>query len=181
MKHEIVAALVVACLATLATRAHADPDVAKDPPTGDTREHVQARVAVVGEYRSLYDLAVLGGGVVLSLGKDGDKSGQINLRIAEGRTLGGLHVLDIGLGGSAEFILTGGLFIGTGGGMALFGVERATDGSEILSFGPELYGRVGYQFARRDAPFLTLDFGCALEGSNWTPVWGPTLGLGYRF
>ena len=173
MKREIVAALVVACLATFATLAHADPDVAQDPPTGDTREHVQARVAVVGEYRSLYDL---------KLGKDGDKSGQVNLRIAEGRTVGGLHVLDIGLGGSAEFILTGGLFIGTGGGMALFGVERATDGSEILSLGPELYGRVGYQFARRDAPFLTLDFGCALEGSNnWTPVWGPTVGLGYRF
>jgi hypothetical protein len=88
--------------------------------------------------------------------------------------------MDIGLGGSAEFVVTGGLLVGLGGGLALFGVQRATDGSDILSVGPELYGRIGHRFANRDAPFLTLDLGSELQ-TNGTLVWGPTLSLGYRF
>ena len=187
MKRGLLTPLVVAWLATLATQAHADPGAPQDEPSSDPplrpddpRSHMQARLALVGEYRSLFDLSVLGGGVLLSVGGDGAQSGQINLRLASGRTLGGLSVGDIGLGGSAEFVLTGGLLVGLGGGLAAFGVERATDGSEIISLGPELYGRIGYRFANRDAPFVTLDFGSALQ-SSVTPVWGPTLALGYRF
>jgi hypothetical protein len=72
------------------TQAHADPDApgdepASDPPlrSDDRRSHIQARVAVTGMYRSLFDLSVLGGGVTLSVGGDGDRSGQINLRLLD--------------------------------------------------------------------------------------------------
>jgi hypothetical protein len=187
VKRAIVASIVIAWAAALATEARADGDPPGDEPSSDPplrpddpRSHIQARVALTGEYRSLYDLSVLGGGVTLSVGGDGDKSGQVNLRLVDGRTVGGLHVLDMGLGGSAEFVVTGGLLVGLGGGLALFGVQRATDGSQILSVGPELYGRIGYRFANRDAPFLTLDLGSELQ-TNGTLVWGPTLSLGYRF
>ena len=187
LNRAFVAPLVVAWLATLATQAHADPDAPGDEPSSDPplrpddpRSHIQARVAMTGMYRSLYDLSVLGGGVTLSVGGDGDRSGQINLRLLDGRTMGGLHVMDIGLGGSAEFVVTGGLLVGLGGGLALFGLRRATDGSDILSVGPELYGRVGHRFANRDTPPLTLDLGSELQ-TNGTLVWGPTLSLGYRF
>jgi len=46
-------------------------------------------VALVGGYRRLYDLEGLGGGVQLSYGSDAPVSGQVNLRMLEGRTLGG--------------------------------------------------------------------------------------------
>jgi hypothetical protein len=187
VRRAFVVSIVIAWVAAVATEAHADGDLPGDEPSSDPplrpddpRSHIQARVALTGEYRSLYDLSVLGGGVTLSVGGDGDKSGQVNLRLVDGRTVGGLHVLDMGLGGSAEFVVTGGLLVGLGGGLALFGVQRATDGSQILSVGPELYGRIGYRFANRDAPFLTLDLGSELQ-TNGTLVWGPTLSLGYRF
>jgi len=187
VKRALLASLVLACLATLATRAHADPaapgdEPSSDPPlrSDDPRSHIQARVALIGEYRSLYDLSVLGGGVMISGGGDGDKSGQFNLRLAGGRTMAGLSVVDIGVGGSAEFVVTGGFLVGLGGGLAVFGVQRATDGTELLSVGPELYARTGYRFANRNAPFITLDFGSELQNGG-ALVWGPTLSLGYRF
>ena len=187
MKRALLPSLAVACLASLATPALADPagsadDAPGDPPLrpDDPRSHLQMRIAALGEYRGFTDLSYLGAGVQLSAGDDRDKSGQVNLRFTTGSTPGGLKVLDASLGGSAEIVVAGGLLLGVGGGLALFGVQRATDGSDIVSIGPELYGRLGYRFGRRNAPFVTLDFGSELQ-TNGTLVWGPTAAVGWRF
>jgi hypothetical protein len=139
------------------------------------------RLALVSDYRSLLDLSALGAGIVVSYACACDKAGgSIDLRVTSGRTLRGLSVTEVELGGSAEFKLVGGLLAGLGGGLTAFGVERATNKSEILSFGPELFGRLGYRFGTRAAPYVTLDVGVQLQ-SGWTLVWGPTLAVGYRF
>jgi hypothetical protein len=139
------------------------------------------RLALVGDYRKLLDLSELGAGVAVSYACACDKAGgSVDLRVTGGRTLRGLSVTEVELGGSAEFKLVGGLLAGLGGGLTFFGVERATNKDEIMSVGPELFGRLGYRFGTRAAPYVTLDLGAQLQ-AGWTIVWGPTLAVGYRF
>jgi hypothetical protein len=183
--------LILALLATLwASVARADP-----PAPGDDeapRSSTSYRLAVLADQRNLLDLSVLGGGIAFSVGSAHDKiGGQFEMRAMLGRTAGGLSTFEVGVGGSGDFVIAAGAFIGVGGGLALFGVERATDGSEILSVGPDLYGRVGYRFGKRMAPFVALDLdgqlhvgstGGFLSGNPvGTFVWGPTLVVGYQF
>jgi hypothetical protein len=131
----------------------------------------------VGDYRGLYDLSVLGGGASISVGSAGDRSGNVSLRVLDGRTLGGLNVVDGALDATGESVLLGHLILGAGGGVGFFQVTRATGGF-IQSIGLEAYVRLGYRFGQQHAPFLALDFGSELQ-SNWTAVWGPTLSIGY--
>lgn len=197
MKRAALASLVVALVATHARGAHAlgsdepseqdatvqeqaPPPPAPTPPD-EGRSHLALSVAAVGDYRRLYDLSVLAAGFGLSLGCACEKAGgSAELRGTVGRTAGGLSVTEIALGGSAELPIASGMFLGLGGALTAFGIQRATSGGEILSVGPELFGRVGYRFATRAAPFVTLDGGGQLQG-GWTLVWDATLAAGYRF
>jgi hypothetical protein len=161
-----------------------------DPPPAPTprRPDLTIRLALLGDYRSLLDLSALGGGAALSIGRADDRYAmQLELRALTGRTWGGLSTLEVGAGASGEVQIVGGAFVGAGAGLAVFGVRRATDGSELLSVGPEVYARAGYRFGSHAAPFLALDLGGQLQGGGRdgttiaTPVWGPTLAVGYTF
>ncbi|HEY3819153.1 MAG TPA: hypothetical protein VGL81_18420 [Polyangiaceae bacterium] len=151
-------------------------------PKPDTpgASHGVARVALVDAYRGLYDLDVLGGGVQLSYGSDAPVSGQVNLRMLGGRTLGGLDVFEVSTSGMVEFGTRIGLRFGLGAGIAAFDVTRATNGNGILSIGPEGIVRLGYDFAPHHALFVLADFDVELQAGP-AAVWGPTLAVGYRF
>ncbi len=156
------------------------------PPSGNDRPEkpgppMAPRLALVGDSRRLFDLSELSAGVAVSYACACEKvGGGIDLRVTGGRTLRGLSVMEVGVGGSAELKLVAGLLARLGGGLTAFGVERATDKNEILSVGPELFGGLGYRFGTRAAPYVTLDFDAQLQ-AGWTLVWGPTLAVGYRF
>ena len=162
-------AFALAPLVVLAPRVAAAQIDPVDNPDAETTEatptpskpdtpgasHGVARVALVGGYRSLFDLDVLGGGLQLSYGSDAPISGQANLRILGGRTLGGLDG-------------------------AAFSVTRATNGGAIVSFGPEGVVRLGYDLAPHHALFILADVDFELQAGP-SAVWGPTLAVGYRF
>jgi len=189
---------LVAAAFTLALAAPLWPCVARagedaaqtEPPAAPAPRpsELTLRLALLGDYRSLLDLSAFGGGLALSIGRAHDRyAGQFELRAITGRTWGGLSTLEVGAGASGEAKIVGGAFVGAGAGLAVFGVRRATDGGELLSVGPEVYARAGYRFGSRAAPFLALDLGAQLQGGGRdgttiaTPVWGPTLAVGYTF
>lgn len=187
-----LAALVV--LAPRVAAAQIDPVYNPDEETTEATEatptppkpeapgasHGVARVALVGGLRSLFDLDVLGGGVQLSYGLDAPISGQANLRMLGGRTLGGLGVFEASGTGMVEFASRVGLRFGFGAGLAAFSVTRATNGGTLLSVGPEGIARLGYDFAPHHALFILADVDCELQ-AGLSVVWGPTLAVGYRF
>jgi hypothetical protein len=138
-------------------------------------------LALVGAYRGFLDLQAGTGGVALSVGSPpGPVSAQISLRLAGGRTRYGLGVFDSDLVGTIEWRADAGVRFGLGTGLAVFGVSRATSGPMVLSIGPEALARAGFDFGARRAVFLTLDMSVALQAGG-TAVFGPSLGVGYRF
>jgi hypothetical protein len=149
------------------------------PPDPKASQGV-ARVSLVGGYRGLFDLSMLGGGVQLSYGSDGPVSGHANLRLFDGRTLGGLGVVELSGTAIAEFATHSGVRFGIGGGIAGFGITRATNGNLIMSCGPEGLLRLGYDFAPHHAVFVLADLDVEWQ-ANVSLVWGPTLAVGYRF
>jgi len=142
-------------------------------------------LAVVGGYRGLYDLSILGAGLMFSYGSSGALSGNFNLRAIGGRTYGGLGVFEAATSGTVEYATRSGFRVGGGLGLALFTINRATTGTPIVSFGPEALLRVGYDFAPRRAAFLVVDVDAEWQAGSSNSlgslVWGPTLGVGYRF
>jgi len=167
---------------TPAAAAQPEPSTSPAPRRFDTR----FRLALLGDYRGVADLSAFGGGIGLSLGRaNDDRAGQLELRALTGRTVGGLTTFELGVGASGERQIADGFFLGVGAGAAVFGVQRATDGSLLLSLGPEAYARAGYRFGAHDAPFVALDFGAQLhfggasDVATW--VWGPTGAVGYTF
>jgi hypothetical protein len=193
-------ALALALVATLAPSvARADPpaaeppESAEPPPAQEPRHYDRTfRLALFADQRKFSDLTALGGGAALSVGRASDRiAGQFELRAGAGRTSGGLSTLELGVGASGEYRVAGGFFLGAGAGAALFGVQRATDGSELLTIGPEAYGRAGYRFGKLAAPFVVFDYGAQLHVGfrndlltglvDGTWVWGPTVSVGYTF
>jgi hypothetical protein len=157
---------------------------AQEPPPPPAAQG-GASLAFVGGYRGIYDLSILGAGVLFSYGSSGPLSGNFNLRAIGGRTYGGLTVFEAATSGTVEYTLRSGFRFGGGVGLALFSVTRATTGTPIVSVGPEALARVGYDFAPRRSAFIVVDFEAEWQAGDGnslgTLVWGPTLGVGYRF
>jgi hypothetical protein len=134
------------------------------------------RIAAEGAYRPLFDLTVLGGGIELSLGREGERhGGYVNLHGVLGRTAAGLPVLEIGLTGTYE-VHFGGLRFGVGGGMNLLNLDRASNGSDVNSAGLTTLFRVGYDFGERPGAFVLGQY--ALDLYSGDPVDGSLTFLG---
>ena len=83
-----VALVPAVLLASLAASAQTEPAYSQEEETEPTpsepkppdpnASHGVARVSLVGGYRGLFDLSMLGGGVQLSYGSDGPVSGHAN-------------------------------------------------------------------------------------------------------
>jgi hypothetical protein len=167
-------------LAALAAR----PARADDTSTGEVIPHrggsMRGRVGIVGAYRRLYDLTVLGAGGGLALGAEGDQGGgYVNLQYVRGRTLAGLDTGELELTGTAEALMGGGWRLGGGAGLSVFGVGRATTGGSITSLGLVGIARAGYDFGPRPGVFVLLQGDVHLL--NGPAVWGPTLQVGWQF
>jgi hypothetical protein len=172
-------------------RAEPAPTPRREPPRAVTR------VALAGAYRGIYDLSAFAGGLGFSLGSEATHvGGYFNARALLGSTLAGLRVLDIATTGTVEFHYGGPRF-GFGGGIAYFGIRRATTGGTLASVGALSVFRVGYDFAdaasagtaatapraasagREGGAWILLDLEAQIQ---FGPViWGPTLLLGWRF
>ncbi len=164
MNRGAIAAAMLACLACLA--AGASPTRAEDQapaatraadaepgPPRPPRDFPSFRFALVGAYRGLYDLSVLGGGASVSVGGAGEQTGNVSLRVLDGRTLGGLAVIDGALDATGERVLLDHVIIGAGGGIGFFQVTRATGGF-IQSVGLKAYVRLGYRGGLAWRPIL---------------------------
>ena len=149
------------------------------PPPDAHPSHQLTRVSLVAGYRGVFDLQAGGVGAALSYGGDKAVSGNFNLRILGGRTLGGLGIFELAPTGTVEFVLGEGFRAGVGAGLSVFSITRATTGDLVLSCGPTGLARFGYDFAPRKAMFVLMDFDAQWQAG--AVVWGPTLGVGYRF
>ena len=156
------------------------PPSDEPPPPPPTRpSHTVTSLSLVGGYRGFFDLQAGGVGAALSYGGDRAVSGHFNLRILGGRTLGGLGIFELAPSGTVEFALGEGFRFGLGGGFSVFSVTRATTGNLVISCGPTGLARFAYDFAPHRAMFILTDFDAQWQAG--AIVWGPTLGVGYRF
>ncbi|HEY1694413.1 MAG TPA: hypothetical protein VGG39_19725 [Polyangiaceae bacterium] len=143
-----------------------------------TPSHTQARFSVVGAYRGVYDLGLGGGGIDFSFGGDYPVSGAFELRILYGRSIGGLGFGDVAAMGSMMARLGGGVRLGFALGLEAMMIARATNGDLMSGGGLTGLFRLGYDFGRTQGFFVEGDGSLLYTG---TVIWGPTLGVGYRF
>jgi hypothetical protein len=141
---------------------------------------VVLRVGTIGAYRGLFDLRILGGGLAVSIGGESQTiGGHANMYLLKAQSAAGLQVVEWGLSGTAEWRVDN-VRLGLGGGWTYFGVQRATDGSFLQSFGPMALLRAGYDFGERSGLYVLGDCQVQLQAGA-AVVWGPTVQLGYRF
>jgi hypothetical protein len=185
----VASALVVAgVLSARPSRAYED-DFGDTPrqevaPTDDRAgsaepSHMVTRVAAVGLYRSVYDLGFTGGGASLSYGGDYPVSGAFEMRVAGGRSVGGLGFADLTGMGTFQGKVAGGLRHGHGVGLEVLSIGRATSGNLMGGLGLASLARAGYDFGTGRGFFVDAD--CAFMFTFEAVVWGPELQLGYRF
>jgi hypothetical protein len=154
-------------------------DDATEGPSASWRS-VVVRVGAIGAYRGLFDLRILGGGLAASIGGESQTvGGHANMYIVKAQSAAGLQVVEWGLSGTAEWRVDN-VRLGFGGGWTYFGVQRATDGSFLQSFGPMALLRAGYDFGERSGLYVLGDCQVQLQAGD-AVVWGPTVQLGYRF
>ena len=140
------------------------------------------RLAILGGYRSLYDLSMIAPGAEASLGVEGEWAGGfLNIYGLHGSTFAGLPVTQIGITGTFEAHF-GGIRFGAGGGLTNFYIVRATTGQTLSSTGFENVFRLGYDFFE-DGPYVLSQFSFAIYngGPDAAIVSGPTLYVGWRF
>jgi hypothetical protein len=161
-----------------ATTPERGDDADETPP--QTWRALVLRVGAIGAYRGLYDLSILGGGLAASLGGESQSiGGHANMYILKAQSAAGLQVVEWGLSGTVEWRVDN-VRLGLGGGWTYFGVQRATDGSFLQSFGPMGLLRVGYDFGEKSGLYVLGDGQAQLQAGG-AIVWGPTVQLGYRF
>ena len=156
---------------------HGD-DAAEGPPP--TWRALVLRVGAVGAYRSVYDLRILGGGLAASIGGESQTvGGHANMVLVKAQSGAGLQVVEWAVTGTVEWRVDN-VRLGFGGGWTYFGVQRATDGSYLQSFGPTALLRAGYDFGEKSGFYVLGDWQAQLQAGG-AVVWGPTLQAGYRF
>jgi hypothetical protein len=188
MKRTLAACLGAALsLAASTSRAQtADPDDAatgdepRTPPKKDgaPSSSTAFRLAAVGSYRSIYDLSLVGGGGSLAIEGTGPLAGGFDAQFFLGRSFGGLSFTDGRAMGTLGGLLAPGLRLTGGLGLEVVTITRATDGSLLVSAGAAGMARLQYDFERGSGVFLKADFDVYLGSAV---IWGPTVGVGYRF
>jgi hypothetical protein len=149
------------------------------PPDGaPAPSHTAMHLSALGSYRSVFDIGLAGGGAAISIGGDYPLSGAFELRILGGRTLGGLAFADIAALGTAMARVGGGFELGLGIGLESLAFVRATNGDLLDSGGLAGLLRVRYDLGRSPGVFVDADCSFYYGGAT---VWGPTVGVGYRF
>jgi hypothetical protein len=171
-------ALSLLAVAGAPTRASADePDETSHPDA----PHFYGRLGAVAAYRSLYDLSLLGGGVGLSLGAEGDRFGlAYSGRALALDVLGGLHAMELSGSVTLEWRVFRGLRLGAGVGVTRLEVWRVTKDPSLVSWGPTVLARVGYDFGERLGAFVLVELEAQDQASGAAP-WGPSLQVGGRF
>lgn len=151
------------------------------PPAKDdsaSASNTALSLAFVGSYRSVYDLSLVGGGGALRIEGTGPFAAGFDAQFFAGRSLGGLSFTDSRAMATIGGLLAPGLRLGGGLGLDVVTITRATDGTLLTSLGAAGMARIQYDFERGGGPFLNADFDVFLGSAV---IWGPTLGVGYRF
>ena len=177
----VTAAFLVPRFAVAQTQ-RAAPDRSPADERANRLSHTVVRLAILGAYRSLYDLYVFAPGAEASLGREGEwAGGLVNVYGLHGSTVAGLPVTQFGITGTFEAHF-GGLRVGAGGGLTNFSIVRATNGQRLSSTGFENVVRLGYDFSDH-GPYILSQFSVAFYkgGPDFAIVSGPTLYVGWRF
>ena len=135
-------------------------------------------LALVGSYRNVYDLSLVGGGGALRIEGTGPFAAGFDAQFFAGRSLGGLSFTDSRAMATIGGLIAPGLRLGGGLGVDVVTITRATDGTLLTSLGAAVMARIQYDFERGGGPFLNADFDVFLGSAIF---WGPTVGVGYRF
>jgi hypothetical protein len=183
-----LAALATAGVASFASCVSTARAQEPEPPVPDptpestvSPRRVTARLGIVGATQGLYDLRLDGAGLALSLGSEGHTYGTfVDLRFLDLRTLDGLVALEGSATWTLEGRFAGGWRAGGGAGISLLNVDRVTSQGSLLSLGPMLLGRVGYDFGEKPNVYLLLDVEGQWQASG-AAVWGPSVQAGLRF
>jgi hypothetical protein len=169
-------------LATVSSQAGADePQATEEVAVAKNTTEFVGRLGIVGAYRRLYDLDILGMGPQLSLGFERDGATVLfNLRFIDARTGAGLVVYETTGDFSVEGKLAEGWRAGVGIGTTFLSVTRATSGGPLQSLGPMFLGRITWDVGPLPNVYVGAELEVQWQASGAFP-WGPTVEAGLRF
>ena len=173
---------IVLAVAGLANPALAAETTERQEGLDAERGHVLLRGAAT--YRRLFDIPIYAGTVDLGVGAFNAAGGSyFLLGLLRGRTHAGLGVTQLSVGYRGDFH-TGRLLFGLSITASHVWIGRVTRGGTIdsFAFGGAIFG--GWDLMRHHQSALTLELELAVDapiGHDVTLVWGPELGVAYRF